>query len=112
MKQEPPLDAKCRDKFLVQSVTITPDKEFSGVSQIVGFPVPRQQQPGVLTQPAQWDSVERSAIQEKKIRVLWLAPSQENATLQPVATPVRRSMANGVCLFFVFVFFPPLTDNL
>ncbi len=37
MKQEPPLDAKCRDKFLVQSVIITADKEFSGVSQIVGF---------------------------------------------------------------------------
>lgn len=28
MKVEPPLDAKCRDKFLVQSVEITPDKEF------------------------------------------------------------------------------------
>lgn len=28
MKDEPPLDAKCRDKFLVQSVEITPDKEF------------------------------------------------------------------------------------
>lgn len=37
MKQEPPADAKCRDKFLVQSVLITPDKEFSNVTQIVGF---------------------------------------------------------------------------
>jgi hypothetical protein len=36
MKQEPPLDAKCRDKFLVQSVIITADKEFTNVSQIVG----------------------------------------------------------------------------
>jgi hypothetical protein len=36
MKQEPPLDAKCRDKFLVQSVTITADKEFTNVAQIVG----------------------------------------------------------------------------
>jgi hypothetical protein len=35
MKQEPPLDAKCRDKFLVQSVIITADKEFTNVSQIV-----------------------------------------------------------------------------
>lgn len=40
MKQEPPLDAKCRDKFLVQSVTITGDKEFTNVSQIVGLPEP------------------------------------------------------------------------
>lgn len=35
MKQEPPLDAKCRDKFLVQSVAVTPDKEFENVSAIV-----------------------------------------------------------------------------
>lgn len=76
MKQEPPADAKCRDKFLVQSVIITPDKEFTNVAQI-------------------WDSVERSAIQEKKIRVLWLAPSQESAALQPAATPIRRQVANG-----------------
>jgi hypothetical protein len=35
MKAEPPLDAKCRDKFLVQSVAITSDKEFTNVAQIV-----------------------------------------------------------------------------
>jgi hypothetical protein len=44
MKQEPPLDAKCRDKFLVQSVIITPDKEFSNVTQIVGFQSPNSLQ--------------------------------------------------------------------
>lgn len=35
MKQEPPSDARCRDKFLVQSVAITGDKEFTNVAQIV-----------------------------------------------------------------------------
>lgn len=35
MKQEPPPDAKCRDKFLVQSVAVTPDKEFENVGAIV-----------------------------------------------------------------------------
>lgn len=35
MKEDPPPDAKCRDKFLVQSVAVTADKEFSNVSQIV-----------------------------------------------------------------------------
>ena len=35
MKQEPPLDAKCRDKFLVQSVPIPADKDFSSVQEIV-----------------------------------------------------------------------------
>ncbi|AEO63601.1 uncharacterized protein THITE_2109088 [Thermothielavioides terrestris NRRL 8126] len=75
MKQEPPLDAKCRDKFLVQSVTITADKEFTNVAQI-------------------WESVEKSAIQEKKIRVAWLPPAQE-APSQPAVTPIRRQVANG-----------------
>ncbi|KAJ4302399.1 phosphatidylinositol-binding protein scs2 [Collariella sp. IMI 366227] len=75
MRQEPPLDTKCRDKFLVQSVAITADKEFANVAQI-------------------WDSVEKSAIQEKKIRVSWLPPSEEGPS-QPIATPVRRSVANG-----------------
>ena len=40
MKMDPPLDAKCRDKFLVQSVAITHEKEFSNVNAIVRFPVP------------------------------------------------------------------------
>jgi hypothetical protein len=35
MKAEPPADAKCRDKFLVQSVSITPDKEFSSIAAVV-----------------------------------------------------------------------------
>lgn len=34
MKQEP--TEKCRDKFLVQSLIITPDKEFTNVQHIVG----------------------------------------------------------------------------
>ncbi|KAK3325789.1 PapD-like protein [Apodospora peruviana] len=76
MKTEPPADARCRDKFLVQSVTITGDKEFTNVQQI-------------------WDSVDRSAIQEKKIRVTWLAPSEDGHP-EPVATPIRHSLANGV----------------
>jgi hypothetical protein len=35
MRQEPPLDAKCRDKFLVQSVAVTADKEFTNTGSIV-----------------------------------------------------------------------------
>jgi hypothetical protein len=35
MKQEPPLEAKCRDKFLVQSVAVTSDKEFTNINEIV-----------------------------------------------------------------------------
>jgi len=37
MKQDPPLDIKCRDKFLVQSVAVTADKEFTNIQSIVGI---------------------------------------------------------------------------
>jgi len=56
MKEDPPPDARCRDKFLVQSVAITPNKDSGNVSQI-------------------WSNIEQSAkasIQEKKIRVSFL----------------------------------------
>jgi hypothetical protein len=35
MKEDPPPDAKCRDKFLVQSVLVTADKEFTNVASLV-----------------------------------------------------------------------------
>lgn len=38
MKVEPPADAKCRDKFLVQSVAVTADKEFTNIAAIVWPP--------------------------------------------------------------------------
>jgi hypothetical protein len=38
MKQDPPADTKCRDKFLVQSVPISGDLEFSNVQTIVSRP--------------------------------------------------------------------------
>lgn len=37
MKQDPVPDAKCRDKFLVQSVIISGDLEFSNVQTIVRY---------------------------------------------------------------------------
>ena len=35
MKDEPPLATKCKDKFLIQSTTITPEKETLSLSDIV-----------------------------------------------------------------------------
>ncbi len=40
MKEDPPLDAKCRDKFLVQSVAVTADRELSNVAAIVSLAYP------------------------------------------------------------------------
>lgn len=58
MKEDPPLDARCRDKFLVQSVLVD-DSEETNVSTL-------------------WSNVERTSkgsIQERKIRVQFLPPS-------------------------------------
>jgi len=56
MKEDPPLDAKCRDKFLVQSVLITANDDANNVANI-------------------WSSVEKtnkSSVAERKIRVNFL----------------------------------------
>ena len=65
MKEDPPPDARCRDKFLVQSVGVPSDKEFTSVTQV-------------------WTSIEqtnKSSIQEKKIRVNWLGADSSGAGL-------------------------------
>jgi hypothetical protein len=38
MKEEPPLAAKCKDKFLIQSTFITPAKETMNLKEIVRDP--------------------------------------------------------------------------
>ncbi|KAL2269176.1 hypothetical protein VTJ83DRAFT_4022 [Remersonia thermophila] len=80
MKIEPPLDARCRDKFLVQSVLVTMDRERETMAKI-------------------WETVQKSDIQEKKIRVAWLPTTHLNNGVvdapPPVATPVRSGVANG-----------------
>ncbi|PGH22949.1 hypothetical protein AJ80_02998 [Polytolypa hystricis UAMH7299] len=66
MKEDPPPDTKCRDKFLVQSVSVSADKEFSNVSAI-------------------WKEVEerdKSLIQERKIRVNFLAAEATTAAAE------------------------------
>lgn len=35
LKEEPAADAKCKDKFLVQSVAVSRDMEFANVTSIV-----------------------------------------------------------------------------
>ncbi|KAK7946718.1 uncharacterized protein PG986_011039 [Apiospora aurea] len=77
MKQEPPLDTRCRDKFLVQSVPITGDKEFSNLTAI-------------------WDSIDKSQVIEKKIRVVFLSPrGTAGDSPSQLQTPKRESTSNG-----------------
>lgn len=74
MKEDPPLDAKCRDKFLVQSVLITSED----VSNI----------------PTIWQAIEKNAkssIQERKIRVNFLPAEGATSTTNGVPAPHRNS---------------------
>lgn len=70
MKEDPPLDARCRDKFLVQSVLVD-DSEETNVATL-------------------WSNVEKTSkgsIQERKIRVSFLpASSTPDAALSTVGT--------------------------
>ncbi|CAH0058790.1 unnamed protein product [Clonostachys solani] len=79
MKQEPALDAKCRDKFLVQSAPITGDKEFTSIANVL-------------------ESTEKGSLQERKIRVNWLPPKSEETpepTPAVLATPNKQTAING-----------------
>jgi len=73
MKEDPPLDAKCRDKFLVQSVIMKSD-DASNVAAI-------------------WSDIEKTAktsIQERKIRVNFLPADGALSHTNGVAASARR----------------------
>jgi len=70
MKEEPPLDIKCKDKFLVQAVAITGDMEYSNITSI-------------------FDKATKPSIQERKIRVNFL-------TTDEPATPLGSGETNGI----------------
>ena len=38
MKEDPPPDARCRDKFLVQSVAIGADQDVHNIGAVVSYP--------------------------------------------------------------------------
>ncbi|POS86751.1 hypothetical protein EPUL_001712 [Erysiphe pulchra] len=79
MKEDPPLDTKCRDKFLVQSVAVAGDNEDS-----VGGPTWRNV-----------DEADKIAIQEKKIKVAYLPPlSGPESTSKVTGTPNKNSISS------------------
>ncbi|CAJ0840194.1 12659_t:CDS:2, partial [Entrophospora sp. SA101] len=69
MKEDPPLDFKCKDKFLVQSIPISPEQEN-------------------LTLQELWATIEKQtkgSIKETKIRCVYLPPisTLDNPHQQP-----------------------------
>ncbi|KAM0347722.1 hypothetical protein ACHAPU_004737 [Fusarium lateritium] len=79
MKQDPAPDARCRDKFLVQSTPITADKEFASVANVL-------------------ETTDKAHLIERKIRVNWLAAGSDAdaGSNRPLSTPNKQAIANGV----------------
>lgn len=80
MKADPSPETKCRDKFLVQSAPITSDKEFTSIASVL-------------------ESTDKTQIQERKIRVNWLAANdghdRPGASQPETVTPNKPSGVNG-----------------
>lgn len=85
MKEDPPAGVKCKDKFLVQSATISSDKETLTLQDIVSTPILLEtlglveiDAPLTLASgPSfpQWSAIEkegRGSIHEQKIRCAYL----------------------------------------
>lgn len=67
MKEDPPLNAKCRDKFLVQSALIPKERDTLLMNEL-------------------WQIVEREekgSIQEQKIRCVYLPPNEDDSGAAP-----------------------------
>lgn len=81
MKEDPPLDVRCKDKFLVQSVAIPADTaDGQTVSQI-------------------WSGIEstaKSSIQEKKIRVVFLPSDGQQHQSNGVASSAASNLDNSI----------------
>ncbi|ELQ42860.1 hypothetical protein OOU_Y34scaffold00192g46 [Pyricularia oryzae Y34] len=95
MKQDPPADAKCRDKFLVQAVPISGDKEFATVADIVGatpdVPPPSYSSPeqtSAAAQPASSPSVDAN---KAKVKVEPESPSNISSSISAATAQVAQS---------------------
>jgi vesicle-associated membrane protein-associated protein A len=92
MKEEPPLNSKCKDKFLIQSTLITPDKETLPLNDIVSSRMHIDIQ---LFTCSQWNVSEgedANRIHSQKIKVVYLPPEgqapderEEEGAHQPAA---------------------------
>ncbi|KAJ2919204.1 hypothetical protein MD484_g1217, partial [Candolleomyces efflorescens] len=71
LKEEPPLNAKCKDKFLIQSTVITPDKETMTLQEIW----------------ASTDTNEEGKVHQQKLRVTYLPAEGQTLEEEDEAAP-------------------------
>lgn len=81
MKEEPPLSAKCKDKFLIQSTLITPEKESKSLSEIWSAP--------------EGASDDASKVHQQKLRVVYLPPEGQTLEEEDESAVNQSSMMVG-----------------
>ncbi|KAL8894922.1 MAG: hypothetical protein Q9192_003961 [Flavoplaca navasiana] len=80
MREDPPPDARCRDKFLVQTVALSQDSDASNIPAIV---CSTNALLISLAYSLKWQNIEKvskSSIQERKIRVVFLPADGSGVT--------------------------------
>ncbi|KAI1005330.1 hypothetical protein K3495_g2883 [Podosphaera aphanis] len=77
MKEEPPINVKCRDKFLVQTVAIKAEKEQSSTGSDWQY----------------FDDADKSTVWEKKIRVAYLPPKTKATRF--IVTPSKNGASSS-----------------
>lgn len=91
MREDPPPDARCRDKFLVQTVTLSQDSDASNIPAIVC----RTNALLIsLAYSLKWQNIEKvskSSIQERKIRVVFLPADGSGVT--PSQRPPQEAVS-------------------
>lgn len=55
----------------------------------------------ILLIEVKWDAIEKSSIQERKIRVVFLPPGGAQSGGSHLETPSKPSAANGVCFLML-----------
>ena len=113
MKEDPAPGAKCRDKFLVQSVVITPERETNSLPELVrpisAIPPPlplklAQCTDDTLRNATQWSIIEKedklttkelAAIHEQKIRCTYLPAEDHDTIPEEAAEPSASAMNAG-----------------
>jgi vesicle-associated membrane protein-associated protein A len=92
MREEPPLSTRCKDKFLIQSTIITPEKEALSLQEIVRNPLPLFGCPLNSSNLLQWnvtgDGEDR--VHSQKLKVNFLPPEGQTVEEED------ETMANDV----------------
>jgi len=79
LKDEPPLNAKCKDKFLIQSTLITPGKEAMSLTDIWASP----------------EMGEEGKVHQQKLRVVYLPAEGQTLVEEDEEAPMNMSSMMG-----------------